>query len=356
MNGLRERVQMEMVRLGGTDLTVTRLGLGGVQLAKITNEEAVRVVRTGLDAGVTFLETARGYWDSEEKMGRAVTGRRDDVTIASKASASTADEMLKKIDESLQALNTDRVDLYQYHGCDTREAYDQMRKPGGALEGLLRAKEAGKIRAFGFSSHQLDLALDIINDGLFPSAQLPISFMNVENQARGLFETAARNNVGLIAMKPFGGGRLGNARLCMGYVLSLPDVVAAVGVDRVDHVRELASLAAHPPVLTDEDRAGMERIREEVGTRFCRACNYCQPCPENIGIASVLWTPVYLAQMGPDRVLTKEGIQRVRDAEKCTECRECEARCPFDLDIVEGLKHCRALVEHALATHQPQDQ
>jgi predicted aldo/keto reductase-like oxidoreductase len=340
---------MQEMRLGRTGLTVTRLGMGGIQLLKMSGDEAERVVRTGLDLGVNFLETARAYGDSEEKIGRAIRGRREGLVLATKARAESAGEMAEEIDASLKTLGTDRIDLYQFHACDKRETYEGMIRAGGALEALLRAKDAGKIGAVGFSSHQLDLSLEMMDDARFTSVQLPISFMNTENHERNLFERAGQRDVGLIAMKPFGGGRLANARLCMGYALSLPNVAVAVGMDSVEHVRELASLAEHPPQLGEEDRREMERLREEVGTRFCRACNYCQPCPEDIKIYQGLWTPVYLAQIGSDRALTGKAVERVRDSQKCTECGECEERCPFDLDIVGALKECRARVERVLA-------
>ncbi len=343
---------MEQVRLGKSELVVTRLGLGGIQLAKISKQEAKRVVRTGLDLGVNFIETARGYWDSEEKIGQAIRGRREQVVIATKAGATCAEAMGQQIDKSLKTLGTDYIDLYQFHGCDRAETYQQIIESGGAVEELERAKQAGKIRAIGFSSHRLELAVQIMEYEAFGVAQLPISFMNTENHEKGLFERAEQHDVGLIAMKPFGGGRLGDARLCMGYILSLRNVVAVVGVDRVDHVRQLVDLAEHPPALDDEDRKEMERTKNELGTRFCRACNYCQPCPQEIKIYQVLWLPVYLAQMGVDRVLTREKIEMVRHSDSCTECRECEQRCPFDLKIVEGLKQCRRMMEDLIATHR----
>lgn len=342
---------MEQVSLGKSGLVVTRVGLGGIQLAKVSKQEAVRVICTGLDLGVNFVETARGYWDSEEKIGQAIRGRREQIVIATKAGATSAEAMCQQIDQSLEALGTDYIDLYQFHGCDRRETYEQIIGPGGAVEGLERAKQAGKIRAIGFSSHQPELALEMMEYKVFVSAQLPISFMNLENHEKGLFERADQHDMGLIAMKPFGGGRLDNARLCMGYILSLRNVVAVVGVDRVDHVRQLVDLAEHPPVLDDEDRKEMERIRNELGTGFCRACNYCQPCPQKIKIYQILWLPVYLAQMGPGRVLTKEKIEMLRHGQSCTECRECEERCPFDLKIIDGLKQCRLLMEDLIAAH-----
>ncbi len=342
---------MRRMRLGKTGLNVTQLGLGGIQIARLSPEEAVRIVRTGLDLGIGFLETARGYGDSEEKVGRAIRGRRESVVIASKAGAASAREMREKIEKSLKALGTDYIDLYQFHGCDKKETYQQMTAPGGALEALLAAKEAGQIRSTGFSSHHLNLALEMIGDDRFASAQVPISFMNTENHEKGLFERARAQDVGLIAMKPFGGGRLGNARLCMGYVLSLPDVAIAAGVDSVEHVRELVRLAENPPVLGEEDRREMQRIKDKIGTRFCRACNYCQPCPQKIPIFQVLWTPVYMAQMGVEHILAEDRIKRVRQSANCTACRECEKRCPFGLEIVKGLEECRSLVERLAAEH-----
>ena len=342
---------MQKIRLGRTGLEVSKLGLGGIQLAKISTDHAIQVVRMGLDLGVTFLETARGYWDSEEKMGKAIKGRRDKIVIASKAGAKTAEEIQQRIEESLKALGTDYIDLYQYHGCDTKEAYENITKAGGVLEGMLKAKRQGKIKAIGFSSHQLDLSLEIIDDDVFDSAQLPISFMNVENHQKGLFEKAKQKDIGLIAMKPFGGGRLSNARLCMGYQLSLDNVAATVGVETCQQVRELVELTEHPPVLTESDRDEMERIRKELGTRFCRACNYCQPCPQDIKIYQILWLPVYMKQFAVDEVLTPQRIDMVRHAANCTECGECEQRCPFDLEIVEGLKHCGDLMEDLISEH-----
>jgi len=343
---------MEKIQLGKTGLEVTRLGLGGIQITKITEADAVRVIKTGLDLGITFLETGRGYGDSEEKMGKAIKGNRSNVVIITKSPANDAKEMLEKIHQSLKAFGTDYIDLYQYHGCDKRETYEKIIAPGGVLEGLEKAKQAGKIRAIGFSSHQLDLALQIIEDDFFASAQLPISFMNVENHEKGLFACAKRKDLGLIAMKPFGGGRLGNARLCMGYVLGLEGVVAAVGVDSADHVRELVELAENPPLLDENDRREMEKIRRELGTGFCRACNYCQPCPEDIKISPILWLPVYIAQMGLEKTLTKDTIEMVRHSENCIQCRECEQRCPFNLQIVDTLAKRRATVEELIIKHK----
>ena len=342
---------MEKIQLGKTELEVTKFGLGGIQLAKMSDDDAIRVVRTGVDLGINFLETARGYFDSEEKIGKAIKGRRQNLVIASKAGAEDAKEISEKIEESLKTIGTDYLDLYQYHGCDKEEAYKKIIAPGGVLEGLNKAKELGKIRAIGFSSHNLDLSLQIIEDGFFESVQLPISFMNVENHQKGLFAKAKAGNLGLIAMKPFGGGRLGDARLCIGYILGLDGVASAVGVDSIDHVRQLVDLGGSSLELDENDRQQMEKIRLELGTRFCRACNYCQPCPENIKISQVLWVPVYVAQCGVERGLSKNTIEVVRNSGDCTQCRECEKRCPFNLEIVEGLIQSRSMVERLVASH-----
>ena len=339
---------MQKIKLGKTGLKVTRLGLGGIQITKISTDRALNVIRTAMDLGIRFFETARGYSDSEEKIGKAIKPMRDKIVIATKASADSAEEMKLKIEQSLKALDVDYIDLYQYHGCDTRPTYEQILKPAGPLEAMIKAKDEGKIRAIGFSSHQPDLALEIMDDDIFSSAQLPISFMNTENHEKGLFKKAREKNVGLIAMKPFGGGRLENPRLCMGYVLSLPNVVAAVGTDSPEQVRDLVELADNPPILDENDKAEMQRIKDDIGTRFCRACNYCQPCPQNIKIFQILWLPVYLKQIGIKRTLTKEKIEMIQHSENCTQCRECEKRCPFNLDIVQNLSSCRAELQQLI--------
>ena len=337
---------MEKVRLGRTGAMVSPFGLGGVQFSKITQEEVTRTIRRALELEVNFLETAHGYFDSEEKIGTAMEGRWEGMVLATKTGPSEPKTVMDHLHESLRRLRTDTIHLYQMHGVDREEGYASARRC--LEEALLHAKAEGKIGAVGVTTHSLDLAVKMLEDDVFDSIQLPISFINHEVLERGFIEAAAQRDVGLIAMKPMGGGRLGDPRLCLGYIYALENVVPVVGVERPEQVEQLVHITEHPPRLTEADRRRMKEIQEEVGKYFCRACNYCQPCPEEIPIYRVLYFPVYIKQMGVERILSSGTVQVVQESERCVECGQCEERCPFGLSIIEGLKRSREMLAELL--------
>ncbi len=343
---------MRSIILGRSGIVVSAVGLGGVQFAKIGRRQAARAIGTALDLGINFLETAHGYWDSEEKIGAALRGKREGVVLASKSEPGDTKTFAEHIDESLRRLRTDFIDIYQFHGVDTREALDRALGPRGAIKAAQKAIRQGKIRSLGISSHSLELLLHILKLDLFDTLQYPISLINTEVPRSGLLGLARRNNVGLIAMKPFGGGRISNARLALGYIYRHPRVVPVVGVETAEQVRELARIAERPPRLGRRDWQQILRIRRTIGTTFCRACRYCEPCPQGISIYRVLYLPIYLKQMGLKRVLGKQMPAWLTKAAECTACRQCESRCPFHLHIVDGLKENLALARRILAGHR----
>ena len=333
---------MERIRLGRTGAMVSSFGLGGIQFSKITQTEVTRTIRRALELGVNFLETAHGYFDSEGKIGAAMEGRWAGMVLATKTGPGEPKTVMEHLHESLRRLRTEYIHLYQMHGVDREEGHASARRC--MEDALLDAKADGKIGAVGVTTHSLDLAMKMVEDDVFDSIQLPISFINQEVVERGLIEAAAQRDVGLIAMKPLGGGRLGDPRLCLGYIYELKNVVPVVGVETPEQVEQLVHITEHPQTLTEADRRRMQEIEAEVGKYFCRACNYCQPCPEEIPIYRVLYFPVYIKQMGVERVLSSGTVQVVQDSERCVECGECEERCPFGLSIVAGLKRSRKML------------
>ncbi len=336
---------MKKLRLGKTELRVTTIGLGGIQITKVSEDEAVSTIKRGIDLGINLIETARGYFDSEDKIGKALKGKRKGVIIVTKAGQREKAVLAKSIDESLSSLKTDYIDLYQLHGVDNEEDYRRTLSSGGALEALEEAKKKGKILHLGLSSHSLDLARKIVKDDLFESIQIPISFINTEVEESGFLKEAREKDIGVIAMKPLGGGRLEDPGLCLKYIFSLKSVVPVVGVQSVREVEELVKIAEDPTRLRKSDFRKMEEIRKEIGSYFCRACRYCEPCPEGISIFSVLWLPVYVKQMGKQRVLSGHSLQDIEKAKNCTQCGKCEERCPFHLSIIAGLTRSITLLE-----------
>ena len=334
---------MRHIELGRSRIAVSAVGLGGIQFAKITRREVARVIGTALDAGLDFFETAHGYFDSEAKIGAALKGKRDGLILASKTAARDAKTFAAHLEESLKRLRTDMIDIYQFHSVDSRQALEQALRRGGAMQAARKALRNGKIRSLGITSHSLEVCLYVVKLDIFDTIQYPISLINTEVPRSGLLGAARERNVGLIAMKPLGGGRLSNARLALGYIYRHPRVVPVVGVETSEQVRQLARIARRPPRMGSREYGKIRHIRETVGTTFCRACRYCEPCPEGISIYRILYLPVYVRQTGARRVLGKGVPDWLEKAGECIECRQCEKRCPFHLHIVDGLKQSLAL-------------
>ena len=339
---------MREIILGKSGIAVSAVGLGGIQFSKITRQAVAKVIGAAIDEGITFLETAHGYFDSEKKMGSALRGQRAGLILASKSSARDGKTFTAHLDESLRRLRTDTIDVYQLHGVDTDEDLAKAMGRRGAVAAARRAIDQGKIRSLGISSHSMDVSLKALEMDVFDSLQYPISLINTEIPRSGMIGLARRRRVGLIAMKPLGGGRIGNARLALGYIYRYRGVVPVVGVETPAQVRELARLARRPPKLSPADKRAIGKIRRTIGTTFCRACRYCEPCPQGISIFRVLYLPIYIKQIGAGRVLAKGIPDWLAKAETCIECGLCETRCPFHLQIISGLKRNLALARKHL--------
>ena len=336
---------MRTLPFGATGLHLSAVGLGGIQFSKITEAQVKAIIDRARTRGINWIETAHGYFDSEAKIGAAVGGHWDGLHIISKCGNRDAEGFRQRFEESMARLRCDHFDLYQFYGVDRREDWDRLNAPGGALDLAQQLKRDGAIRHLGVSTHSIELAEVMVEADWLESIQIPISFINREFEKSPLLPRAQARGLGMLAMKPFGGGRLGSARLCLGYIYGLPGVFAVVGVEETWQVDDLADHAGNPPVLTAEDEAEMERIREGLGQYFCRVCRYCEPCPQEISIYAALYFPVYIRQMGPERVIGSGEPAYITKARACTECGQCLTRCPFGLKIPEGLKASVALYD-----------
>ena len=327
---------MKTVRLGKTGLTVSRVGFGGIPIQRLTDDEAVRVVRRCLDLGITLLDTATGYTTSEERIGKAIAGRRAEVVIATKTPARDKATALSHLEQSLRRLQTDYIDLWQLHNVSTAEVYEQVLGPSGALEAARDALRAGKVRHIGVSSHSLDVSLKAVQSGHFETIQFPFNFITDE-AARDLLPLARTHDVGFIAMKPFAGGMLSNARLTLKHLLQFEHVVPDPGIQTVEEIEEIAGIVGGSWELTPGDAREMERIRAELEPRFCRRCDYCQPCPQKVQISTAVTLQSFWKRFPPHRFFTGFVANAVESARHCADCGECEGRCPYHLPIREML-------------------
>ena len=340
---------MKTTRLGQTGLEVSRIGFGGIPIQRLTEAEAIRVVQRCLDLGVTFLDTATGYTTSEERIGQAIAGRREQLILATKTPARDRATALEHLEQSLKRLQVDAIDLWQFHNVSTFEALNQVLGPDGALEAAHLAAEAGKVRHIGISSHSMDVALKAVSLGHFETIQFPFNFVTSE-PADSLLPLARQHDVGFIAMKPLGGGLLSNAPLCIKYLLQFDGVLPDPGIQRVEEIEEIVQVVAGPWDLTPEEWQEIERIRAEVGTRFCRRCSYCEPCPQGVRISTVMNVQSFWKRMPAERLTTGWFAEAVQSAGGCIECGECEEKCPYHLPIRDMIAENIKFYESAMQT------
>jgi predicted aldo/keto reductase-like oxidoreductase len=342
---------MDHVRLGKTELEVSRVGFGGIPIQRLSEDEAVAVVRACLELGITFIDTAHGYTTSEERIGQAIAGRRDEIVLATKTPARDREGAQQQIELSLRRLGVERIDLIQLHGVSTYEAMEAVLGPGGALEALRAAHDRGQVDHIGFSSHSIEMAQEMIETGLFETVQFPFNFIATA-AAEELVPLAQEHDMGFIAMKPMGGGLLERADLAFKYLFQFPQVVPDPGIERVEEMQQIVALAEEGAGLSSEDWVAIEDIRQDLGTRFCRRCNYCQPCTQGIPISGVLSYRSTWKRMPPESTLGEGWQRQMALAETCVECAECEERCPYDLPIRDLLKESVAFFNAELARYE----
>ncbi len=327
---------MKYVQLGKTGLNISKVGFGGIPIQRITPEEARTLMQTVAAAGINYIDTAKAYTVSESYIGQAIAGMRDKFVLATKSMARTKEGMAADIQDSLNRLQTDYIDLYQVHN-PNMEQLRAVCAPGGALEALLEAKAAGKIRHIGLTAHsaavfEAGLSMDWVETIMFP-------YNIVETQGEALMRRCAEQNVGFIAMKPLAGGALEDAKLAMRFICANPDVTVVIpGMYSPEEVAENVAAAADDTPLTNEEQAQLRTIRAELGSNFCRRCNYCAPCTVGISIPSVFLFEGYLSRYNLEGWARERYATLSVKAGACIGCGVCENRCPYHLPIRQMLK------------------
>ena len=329
---------MEYRILGKTGLKISRMGFGGIPIQKIDEEGTRKLLHEMMEKGVNYIDSARGYTVSEQYIGYGLEGIRDKFVLATKSMSRTKEAMAADIETSLGNFRTDYIDLYQVHN-PSMEQLDQVIGEGGALEALMEAKAAGKIGHIGLTAHstavfERALGLDWVETIMFP-------YNIVEQQGAELIHKCAEKNIGFIDMKPLAGGAIEDATLALRYVCSNPDVTVVIpGMAEVRELEQNLAACSNTEPLTDEELKAMDKVREQLGTDFCRRCNYCAPCTVGINIPSVFLFAGYLQRYDlADWAKDRYSTLKVK-ASACIGCGKCEPRCPYHLPIREKLKKC----------------
>lgn len=327
---------MEYRILGKTGLKISRLGFGGIPIQRIQPEQTRPLMELLVENGVNFIDTARGYTVSEEYLGQALEGLRDRFVLATKSMSRDREGMARDIETSLRNLRTDYIDLYQIHNPSVSQL-EQVLAPGGALEALMEAKAAGKIGHIGITAHSAQVFELALEQPWVETVMFPYNL--VETQGEALMRRCTQQNVGVICMKPLAGGALENPHLAMRFIANNPDITVIIpGMAAEEEIRQNLQAVCDDRPLTPEELEQIDAIRKELGTTFCRRCNYCAPCTVGINIPSMFILNGYLTRYGLGDWAKSRYFAQDHTAGDCIECGACEERCPYQLPIRKMLK------------------
>jgi predicted aldo/keto reductase-like oxidoreductase len=327
---------MQTITLGSTGIVAQRNGFGALPIQRDDKETAVHLLRKAYEHGVNYYDTARGYTDSEEKIGLAFgdMGVRDKLYIATKTHAKDAEGFWRDLETSLRMLRTDYIDVYQFH--NPKQVY----RPGdgtGMYEAALEAKAQGRIRHIGFTNHSLKLAAECIESGLYETLQFPFSYLSGEPEME-LVRACREHNMGFIAMKALAGGLITNSAAAYAAIAEAETVLPIWGVQRERELDEFLGYIDSPPAMTEEMRAVIEKDRAELAGDFCRGCGYCMPCTVGIDIATAARMPQLIRRAPTAMWLSAPQQANMRKIADCVDCGACASRCPYGLETPKLLR------------------
>lgn len=325
---------MARITLGRTGITAEQNAFGALPIQRVSFDEAAALLRRALDGGMDFIDTARAYSDSEEKIAYAVKNRRQEFTLATKTMATTPERFWQDLHTSLKNLQTDCIDIYQFH------CADRCYRPGdgtGMYECMEEARRQGKIRHISITAHKIGVAREAVESGLYDTLQFPFSYLSGEQEI-GLVNLCREKNVGFIAMKALSGGLITDSAAAYAFIAQFDNVLPIWGVQRPHELEEFLSYMQNPPSMTAEISALIAHDREELSGDFCRGCGYCMPCPAGIQINNAA-RMIQLIRRSPSANWLDENAQAMMaKIEGCLHCNKCMRHCPYGLHIPELLQ------------------
>lgn len=339
---------MERIRLGKTELMVSRIGFGALPIQRISKEEAGKILRRAYEGGVNFFDTANMYTDSEEKIGSALSPVRKDIIIATKSGGADKKTVQAHIENSLRMLRTDYIDLFQFHNPQT---LPDREDPDGPFAAALEAKEKGYIRHIGITNHLLPVAFEAVKSGWFETMQFPFSYLASEEELQ-LVQNCKEQDMGFIAMKGLAGGLLTNVQACHGFMMEHPGVVPIWGIQTMEQMDQWLWADKENRPLDQTLRMEIQKDREELSGAFCRGCGYCMPCPAGIDIKNAARMNMLLRRAPYQQFFTPEEYEKMHRIENCINCGSCREKCPYQLDTPALLKEMLADYEAFYQAHQ----
>ena len=322
---------MEKIRLGRTELLVTKTAFGALPIQRLTKPDAAKLVRRAYEAGINYFDTANMYSDSEEKLALALKDVREQVIISTKSAATDKKGAMAHIENSLRHLGY--IDLFQFHN---PAQLPDISDPNGAFAAALEMKEKGYIRHIGITNHRHHIAKAAIESGNFETLQFPFCHLATDVDME-LVELCKQADMGFIAMKGLSGGLLTNAEACYAFMQQYENVVPIWGIQRQEELDQWLDITARNVTMTEALKAVIEADRKELAGSFCRGCGYCMPCPAGIEINNSARMNMLLRRSPYRPYMTDQWYQKMHKIEDCIHCNACKSRCPYGLDTPELL-------------------
>jgi len=340
---------MKYVRLGRTGLKVSRIGLGGIPLQRPSESDAVKLIRHAIDSGINLIDTSRGYGTSEERIGKAIKGYREDVILVTRTWIADNKVASEHLETSLKTLDTDYIDIWQFHNV-SKEKYKIIMSQDGTYKIAKKAREDGMIRFIGITGHDIEVMKTAVKTEMFDVILYPFNFVNNDAESE-LVKLAEKHNVGFMAMKPFAGGRIKNIRLALKYLLNFDNIIPVPGVERIEEVDENISITNTDYTLKKSEKREIRGIRKKLGQKFCQYCEYCiSSCPQEIPIPRVINLKISW-ELWPQENFIEDRKEMVERAKECLECGACEEQCPYQLDIRHKLKEAISFYNSKIPTN-----
>ena len=336
---------MEKVRLGRTELYVTKTAFGALPIQRLTKADAAKLVRRAYESGINYFDTANMYSDSEEKLSMALKDVREKVIISTKSGATDKKGAMAHIEQSLRHLGY--IDLFQFHN---PAQLPDISDPNGAFAAALEMKEKGYIRHIGITNHRHHIAKAAIESGNFETLQFPFCHLATEVDME-LVALCKKADMGFIAMKGLSGGLLTNAEACYAFMQQYENVVPIWGIQREEELDQWLDITARNVTMTDELRAAIEADRKELSGSFCRGCGYCMPCPAGIEINNSARMNMLLHRSPYKPYLSDEWHEKMHRIENCLHCGQCASRCPYGLDTPSLLQYMLKDYDEFYAQH-----
>ena len=326
---------MDKIRLGRTNLMVSRSGFGALPIQRISSfEDTKAILRKAYDSGINFFDTARMYTDSEEKLGYALSDIRQNVIIATKSQATDKKTLLAHLETSLKNLKTDYVDILQLHN---PKVLPNPEDPESSYAGMIEAQQKGMIRFLGLTNHHIKTAIQAANSRLYDTIQFPLNSL-VSDEDLKIIKVCKEQDLGLIAMKGLSGGLITNAATTFAFLRQFDNVVPIWGIQKMSELEEFIALEKNPPVLDEAMWQLIQKDRAELAGDFCRGCGYCMPCPAGIEIPTQARISLLLGRAPYQPFLRDEFRAKMDLIPKCIECGQCKKNCPYELDTPNLLK------------------